>query len=349
LKETVLVTAAGSIIGEGLIKCLKLANRGSAKYEIVSADMSPAGAGLYRGTHGELLPSPTESNYYEAVSKICAKYSVRAVFVGSDEELLPLTILASRIEKETSAKVIANPLPALEIGMDKWKTYELLKSNGLPAAESTLPPDRNEFVKEHGFPIVVKPRISHGSEGLFVAKNEDEMEYALNSIQGKGGEPIIQEYLQREDSEFTTGVTLSAQGERVMSSIAIRRKLKHGQTYKAFVEGVDSVRSSAERVALALGGKGPVNIQSRLSDGESKVFEINPRFSASCPIRAVAGVNEPDIVFRDQVLHEEVTVMEYKKLVGLRYWNEVYVPLETYEAARSGTVKGEESFLPDYF
>ena len=172
----------------------------------------------------------------------------------------------------------------------------------------------------------------------------------MASIRQIGAEPIIQEYLKEEDAEFTTGVTLAERSAKVMSSITIRRKLKHGQTYKAFVEDDESIRKSSENVALALGGKGPVNIQSRSSGGESKIFEINPRFSASCPIRAVAGVNEPDIVFRDQILHEDVYVPDYRKLVGLRYWNEVYLPLETFEnAMKSGLVKGDQSIVPNYF
>ena len=352
MKESVLVTAAGSIIGEGIIKCLKFANASNqeSSYEIISADMSAEAAGLYRGDYGEILPSPIATNYHEAIRRICKKYSVRAIFIGSDEELLPLTGLAPEIEREAGSKVITNPLHTLETGTDKWKTYEFLKKNKLPCAESTLFHGKNAFVKEHGYPVIVKPRIGHGSVNIFVARNEEELEFAVTSIRERGGEPIIQEYLKEEDAEFTTGVTLAERSARVMSSITIRRKLKHGQTYKAYVEQTETIRKASEKIALALGGKGPVNIQSKFSEGESKVFEINPRFSASCPIRAVAGVNEPDIVFRDQVLHEDVSVPDYKKLVALRYWNEVYVPFETFETTmKSGFVRGDQSTVPDYF
>ena len=136
----------------------------------------------------------------------------------------------------------------------------------------------------------------------------------------------------------------------VLSSISMRRKLKHGQTYKAFIENIESVRRSSEKAALVVEGRGPVNVQSRVVKGVSKVFEINPRFSASCPIRAVAGVNEPDIVFRDQVLKERIHPPEYRNLVALRYWSEVYVPQSAFEnAAATGQVDVRESFVQDYF
>jgi hypothetical protein len=42
MNARVLVTAAGSIVAQGIIKSLKLANR----YTIIAADMSPLAAGL---------------------------------------------------------------------------------------------------------------------------------------------------------------------------------------------------------------------------------------------------------------------------------------------------------------
>ena len=138
-------------------------------------------------------------------------------------------------------------------------------------------------------------------------------------------------------------MTVSTDGDYVMSSIAIRRTLKGGQTYKAFIDGFDGVRKSAEEVALRLGARGPVNIQSRLVDGSPKIFEINPRLSASSPMRAVAGVNEPDLLYRNAVLGDEPKVTRYQRLVAMRYWNEVYVRQSTYEE----TLKRKEFGGPD--
>jgi carbamoyl-phosphate synthase large subunit len=349
-KEPVLVTATGSIVGEGIIKCLKLANASGDKYQIITADMRADAAGLYRGDNAEIIPSPSDSSkYYDAILSACIKYSVRAIFPGSDEELIPLATLAPAIEKETGAKVIANPLSAIDVAVDKWKTYKLLKNASLDCAESCLPADRSDFIEKIGYPVIVKPRTGHGSINIFVAMNADETDLAVKKIEESAGHPFIQEYLPSEQAEFTTGVVVSGKGS-ILSSISMRRVLKHGQTYKAIVEDAEPVRRSSEKVATVIGGIGPVNVQSRLVEGRSKVFEINPRFSASCPIRAVSGVNEPDITFRDQILGERISPPQYTKLVGLRYWNEVYVPSQIIERATvTGVVNGKESFIPDYF
>jgi carbamoyl-phosphate synthase large subunit len=57
--ETVLVTSAGSIIAQGIIKSLNLANEGKdnpVKYQVIGADMSPDAPGLYRADDGILVP-----------------------------------------------------------------------------------------------------------------------------------------------------------------------------------------------------------------------------------------------------------------------------------------------------
>lgn len=350
-KATVLVTAAGGIIGEGVIKSLRLANekRGPVSYDIIAADASPQAAGLYRADRGFLVPGAAAPDYIERLVKLAKANGVSAIFVGADEELLAVASAAERIKKESGAVAITNKPETIAVGSDKWKTYEFMRKNGLPCAESALPRGTERFVKEFGFPVVVKPREGHGSEEFHVAGGTEELDHALEAIRKRGWRPMLQEFLGGKDDEFTTGVTVG-KGKKVMSSIAMRRSLKGGQTYKAFIDDFPEVRRAAEDVAVRLGGAGPVNVQARMAEGEPKLFEINPRLSASSPIRAAAGVNEPDILYRNFVLGEEIRPQGYEKLVCLRYWNEVYVPHVDYEKARkTGKVKGSGSWIPDYF
>jgi carbamoyl-phosphate synthase large subunit len=101
---------------------------------------------------------------------------------------------------------------------------------------------------------------------------------------------------------------------------------------------------------LKLGVRGAVNIQAMRVGNEIKVFEINPRFSATCPMRAVAGINEPDIVLRNIFMNEEFNETKYKRLLCMRYWQEVYVEYSTYkQTSDEGTVKASNSLLPHYF
>jgi carbamoyl-phosphate synthase large subunit len=348
--ENVLVTAAGTIVAQGIMKGLRLANRGngSIKYRIVATDMSPQGVGLYRADLGLLVPPAKSEDFVNSLVKICREEQIRAVFVGSEEELQVLSENGKRIEEETGAKILVDSV-ALAIGSDKFRTFQFLRENKLPCALSALPDDQ-PFVREHGFPLVVKPREGHGSLHFYLVHDQQELERSVLAIVRAGWRPMLQEYLPNEGEEYTSGVTIDREGSHVMSSISMRRTMKGGQTFKAFVDDFVEIRTSAEEVALKMGARGPVNIQARVSGDEPKVFEINPRFSASTAIRAAAGVNEPDIVFRNWVLGEQIKLKGYRKLVCLRYFNEVFVPESTYEGlVREGRVELGASSTPDYF
>lgn len=350
---TVLVTSAGSIIAQGIIKSLNLANSGkdnSTKYRIIGADMSPDAPGLYRADEGIIIPSATSSSYIEYLIKTCKQRQVNAIFVGSDDELLTIAQAQTQIERECGTKALVGPFELISKARDKWKTFEFCKENKLPHAASALPSHSDEFAREFGFPLVVKPREGYGSVHFNVVKSREEMDFSIRAIESAGWHAVIQEYLQGE--EFTTGITVDTSGKKVMSSIAIKKLIKHGQTYKAFVDDFGSVREAAEKFAIKLGAKGAINIQSKLHIDKPVTFEVNPRFSATTPIRAVAGVNEPDIVFKNTILGEEINVNTYTKLFCMRYWNEVYIPMSTYKntVGKGETTKDENhSFTPNYF
>lgn len=349
----VLVTGVGSILGQGIIKSLKLSNNQHSSpvtYKIFAADMSPQAAGLYRCDKAFLIPAPSSDDYFDQIVGICKENDVAAVFVGTDEELMLLAELKDQIKKESGATVITNQKDIIKMASDKWATYAYLKKNNVPCAQSALPEDKDRFLSEFGFPIVVKPRQGHGSLHFYLVHNNDELRQAISLIEAAGWKPILQEYLDGANSEFTSGVTIDKSGRSVMSSISMRKIIKNGQTYKAFIDDFDSVRRSAQEVAIKIGARGPVNVQAKVVDDVPKVFEINARFSATCPLRAVAGVNEPDIIFRNTILGEKIRINSYQKLVCMRYWNEVYVPFATYEKIFSlKTIQSPRSEIPDYF
>src|SRR5579864_8095416 len=319
-------------------------------YDIVTSDIDAQAAGLYQSDIGILVPAASSSDYIDYMIKICTEQNIQGIFVGSSEELFPIAFAKEKIEKETGAIVFTNPIDVITTGIDKWKTFEFLKKNGLPCAESSLPENQEDLIEKFGFPLVVKPREGYGSLHFYIVNNRDEIRQAISAIQHAGWHPIIQEYLDGKNVKFTSGVVVDRTGKTVMSSISMRKTLKQGQTYKAFVDDFHDVRKSAEETAMKFGCRGSINIQAKMSENVPKIFEINPRFSATCPIRAVAGVNEPDIVFRNFVLGEEIKIDVYQKLVCMRYWNEVYVPYSTYEKTDNmGRISNSDSFTMNYF
>jgi carbamoyl-phosphate synthase large subunit len=107
-KANVLVTATGSIVAQGIIKCLKLANASNdspVNYKIVAADMSAQATGLYKCDIEILVPSASSHDYIDSIIKVSREQNVHAIYVGSDVELIVLGDAKERIEHETSKSI----------------------------------------------------------------------------------------------------------------------------------------------------------------------------------------------------------------------------------------------------
>ena len=142
---------------------------------------------------------------------------------------------------------------------------------------------------------------------FFAVDIEEAMIYA-EYIKRMGIVPIAQEYIDDSEGEFTIGV-LSLPDQTITGSIALRRSLdaklsvmlsnRGGIISSGYSQGYiadyPDIRRQAEEIAQAIGSTGPINVQGRVRDGVFIPFEINPRFSASSYLRAMAGANEVDV------------------------------------------------------
>ena len=73
-------------------------------------------------------------------------------------------------------------------------------------------------------------------------------------------------------------------------------------------------------------------MQCRLVNGTVNVFEINPRFSGTTSLRAMAGYNEPDVLIRRHVLNELIEPhFKYRSCFILRGLSEALVEVDQFE------------------
>jgi len=293
-------------------------------YNVIGADASALAAGLYLCGKGAIIPKADDQEFLFSLIKLIKQNCVEAVYVGTDPELHVIGQYMREIEEQTSAKIFVNPIRVVKIARDKWNTFRFLKYHGFACPDSALPLNLQQFLDSHNFPVVVKPREGFGAKHFYITNNRAELDSAIISIKKIGWNPIIQEYLGG-DQEFTTGVLVDKSTKEIISSISIRKYLKFGQTYRAFIDDFKEIRSISEKVALVIGAAGAINIQSKNYKGTNKIFEINPRFSATCIMRAHAGINEPDLLFRNMILGESAKFRSYKKMVCMRYWEEICV------------------------
>lgn len=292
----------GASLGTELMKTLRLAGR----YRVCGCDISPTAFGLYDPGF-EKTYRVDRDDYVPSVISACRDAGAAYVLPGGEQ---PMTLLGEAVDALSAAGItlVGNSARVIRLCSDKAATFEELARIGV-STPVTVPFDSPEAVDRVGLPCIVKPATgSGGSAAVFFATSPEEASMYAAFMRNSGLRPLAQEYVSADSGEFTIGV-LSLPNGQVVSSIALRRSLdaKLSVAYRGrgglvssgysqgYIDEFPELCEQAERIALAIGSTGPINVQCRLREGRLLPFEINPRFSASTYLRALAGVNEPDM------------------------------------------------------
>jgi len=318
----VLITGMGGALGISFLKALRMS---SFPCQVFGTDVEPLAVGLHMCDAAYILPdSRTEPDTYLAkLVELCRAQKIRILFAGSEVEMRLLARHKKRLEKESGAVMLVNGAQVTETACDKWKTAQFLQKKGLPVPDSVLPErqqDLARLIERHGYPLIVKPRSSYGSQGLYLVPGERELNAALVLVK----KAIVQEYLTPDDQEYTVGVFMD-QKSRPLGSIIFRRWLGGGLTHRAIVVKNPVIEHTARQAAAAFKAVGPINVQLRLTARGPVIFEVNPRMSSSTVMRAYFGFNEPELAIRQFVLGEQITPPRVKEGIAMRYWEELYI------------------------
>lgn len=329
----ILITGAGSLLGQGIIRSLRpnapRPNKEPDSFELIGVDPSPLSAGLFWCDRAHLVPMAADAAYLEAVERIFEAERPDAVLLGADEELPIFSAHREWLEMTYHTHIIVSSPEVIEIADDKWQTACFLRENGLAFPDSCLPGDEEALIERVGFPLVVKPRRGGRSFGMSVVQDRASLKRAID----EGTDLVIQECVGEDDGEYTASA-LCFDG-RVDASIVMRRDLKDGNTYRAYVEPFPELNAYIREVAAKLNHHGPANFQFRIDKGAPKIFEINARYSGTTPLRARVGFNEVDMVLRHLLEGQPIRQPEIEPAVILRHWGETIVSQE--QIARVGT------------
>jgi carbamoyl-phosphate synthase large subunit len=301
--KVIIAGIGGASLGTEIGKCLRLAG----KYEIYGCDISPTAYGLYDKGFIETFRI-NKDDYVAEVLQACRKTGAKWVIPGGEQ---PNALLGTAAEQlaQKGIRVVANDAAVVGLFSDKQATFNKLAACGIPIPK-TVEISTVKDVKAVGLPCIIKPTTgTGGSSSVFFAVTSDEALIYAEFIRRSGKIPIAQEYIGDEEGEFTIGV-LSLPDGRVVGSIALRRVLDAKLSIacrgrggvvssgysQGYIDAFSDLCQQAERIATVIQSRGPINIQGRVRNGVLMPFEINPRFSASTYLRALAGFNEIDIL-----------------------------------------------------
>ncbi len=346
----ILVTAiGGGGHGDQILKALRMASAG--RYRIFGADANPNCPQARLVERFVTLPPARAPEYLQVLLRTCAELEVKALFHGCEPELQVFSANRGDIERAGIFLPI-NDSKLIALCMDKSRTNARLKELGFAAPRFVDVHAKEELGRIDWFPVVVKPAMGGGgSANVYLAQDAGELR-ALAAYLGLGNRTasfMVQEYVGTPGQEFTVGVLHDLNG-RYVNAIGVKRHLSGGLSVRSSApnrtgranlgpqlvisSGVSQgdigrfahVTSQCRQIAESLGSRGPLNIQCRVVDGVVQVFEINPRFSGTTSLRAMVGLNEPDLLIRRHLLGEEVGEdASYREGVILRSLTEVLV------------------------
>ncbi len=320
MRYNIAVTGTGSLIGQAIIKSIQNSND-SDKFKIIGFEYLKETVGSFWCDKHIILSDiylypHLEDEWLKEIVFHINKELIDILFVGVDFELKLFSKYKVFIEQKTKCKVIISPEDTIEIGNDKFLTNKFLKNNRLFHPFTYLP---NEIdFQEIDFPVIVKPRVGARSRGVFKVNNKKELIEKIKIINN----PIIQEHVGNENTEYTCGV-IFLDGE-LKASIALKRSLKEGNTYisEHDINTEKIILDYISDITYKLKPYGSCNLQLRIDNkGIPKLFEINPRHSGTTYIRSLFGFNEI-IYIINYILEGRETKMSLKSGKVLRYFEE---------------------------
>ena len=273
---------------------------------VIAVDASPNAPALIAADAAFVVPPLDHPDYLDRLLAICAEQQVGLLISLNDFELPLISHNQERFRAVGTRPAISSP-DVIHTCLDKWKTYEFLRAQGIPTARTFLTVESVQDALSRGeidFPLAIKPRCGSGSAGMVYVRNAVELRltHALaidqqsrlpghRGLMPASGALVFQEWLEGE--EYGLDVVHDLEG--VYAGCFARRKLlmRAGETDRAVTTEHSGLRQLALQLSRALGHIGNLDCDVFVQEDRCTVLEMNPRFGGGYPFSHLAGANLP--------------------------------------------------------
>ncbi|HVM70788.1 MAG TPA: carbamoyl-phosphate synthase large subunit [Anaerolineales bacterium] len=201
-------------------------------------------------------------------------------------------------------RILGTSPHAIQLSEDREEFARLLAELEIPQPENGICrslEQARQVACRIGYPVLVRPSFVLGGRAMALVESEDKLQgFIEKAIEAAPGQPILVDKFM-EDA-FEIDVDALADGQRVVIGAIMQHIEEAGvhsgdaacvlPPYKvsAYHQGI--MREYTERLGLALGVCGLMNVQFALKDEVVCVLEVNPRASRTVPYASKAtGMN----------------------------------------------------------
>ena len=204
-------------------------------------------------------------------------------------------------------KILGTSAEGIDIAEDRIRFDSLLETIGISRPRGTGVTSKADALRSAeslGYPVLLRPSYVIGGQNMIISHSDAETSDYMDRIAARGIENtvLMDKYMPGRELE----VDVISDGEDVLIPGIMehieRAGIHSGDSiavyppYNLADDMLDRICRVSEKLALALGTKGLVNIQYLIYEGELYVIEVNPRASRTIPyISKVTGVPMVDV------------------------------------------------------
>jgi carbamoyl-phosphate synthase large subunit len=203
MKMNILVTAAGSPLGQSVVKALKLSNL-DFKLHLTDNSYKAAGFHIFDDAEIKVLPSVNSEKYENELNEYLSNKKIDIIFPLLNVEY---RYFSSNYEyfAERNIKIIMPGTEHFRIANDKYESIHQIRASGITVPDTiVLEPgfELENFLLRNNFPVIIKPRVGASSNDVYLVKDKSEL---LSYERMKNpGYFVVQEYMEGQEFTSTT-------------------------------------------------------------------------------------------------------------------------------------------------
>ncbi|MDD4125135.1 MAG: carbamoyl-phosphate synthase large subunit [Eubacteriales bacterium] len=308
-RPVIMVLGSGPIrIGQGIefdyssVHCVWSLKQ--AGYDVVIVNNNPETVSTDYDTADRLYFEPLTPEDVMNIIRVEKPMGVVVAFGGQT------AIKLTKFLDSKGIRILGTSADGIDMAEDRERFDALLEKFGISRPKGCAVKTMEEAMiaaKILGYPVLLRPSYVIGGQGMTIARSDaDTRSYMTTILAGGIENPVlIDKYMpgiELEVDVISDGTDVLIPG--IMEHIE-RAGVHSGDSiavyppYNLDKAMQDRICAMSEKLALALGTKGLVNIQYLIYGGELYVIEVNPRASRTVPyISKVTGIPMVDIASR---------------------------------------------------
>lgn len=285
MKKNLLITSVGRKVAlvRSLVRAANLNQGGNSRLQVIASDITSQAAGLYFADEYFLSPKRTASNYLKLLIKKCKKLNIGYILPTSDAELIYFSKLQHSLNKE-GIKILSSSMETINICTSK------LVFAGFCSQYNFSQPKIYSNLQEASYPLIIKEEYSAASKGIHLAKNYQEAENIINSLNTKYY--LLQEFI--DAPEYSIDAYFNQQHQLVAALPRSRDVVVNGESIITTSKNLPPLVEITQQLGQKLKFFGHITLQAFYNQEIGvKLIEVNPRFGGASSLSFSCGVNSP--------------------------------------------------------